>query len=218
VRGEWWRRGTFHAFLEQVPPAQRSADRVPPASWGLLDHWVMASVERSDVGTRTRPPFRPRCSPKLSTDPLMTQVASTMQFSPAAIRGAWRSPRGRELARRLAFMESDPVEHFRTGPKLLVYEKLVWISLPERPPTTRTKMLWQAVERLGQLLFDGKLSKPQILQLAMAWKGTVGFVWLGGVAPALPDLRAGGVRVCSGRAVFEVEQASRRQDRVPGRD
>jgi hypothetical protein len=153
--------------------------------WGMLDHWMMSSLADSlsdDDANRIWQGLLARAS----SDPLMTQLSSALQISPAVMRGVWTSPRGREFARRMAFLDIEPVDYLRTPSILVLYEKLRRDLFAGQPTTEEDDAIWLVVTRLAQMHFDGKLNKSQVLQLALTWKGTTGVLGWAGVAPTLP--------------------------------
>jgi len=122
----------------------------------------------------------------VTDDPLITQIAATVQFSPAILRGMWSSPRGREWARKVVFLDMHPVDFTRTPLRLLGYEKLRLDLCDGKPTPEQDEILWQAVLRFGDLFFEGKLTKIQMFPLALAWKGTAGSLGWGALAPVVP--------------------------------
>jgi len=122
----------------------------------------------------------------VTDDPLITQIAATVQFSPAILRGMWASPRGREWAKKVVFLEMHPVEFTRTPLRLIGYEKLRLDLCDGKPTPEQDEILWQAVVRFGDLFFEGKLTKIQMFPLALAWKGTSGSLGWGTLAPLVP--------------------------------
>jgi hypothetical protein len=122
---------------------------------------------------------------RMSSDPLMAQLAGTVSFAPAIVRGAWRSPRGRELARRQAFLEGEPYLAARQPPVMLVYEKFRQELFGGAPSAEQDETIWQGVNGMADAMFTGSLNKTQMLQLALAWKGSAGALGWAGVAPKL---------------------------------
>ena len=180
-----WKQGTYPAYLAQFPPENRPAERVPPGRWGLLDHWMMSSLtdtlpdeDAAALGTAL--------FAQLSSDPLVNQMTSAAQSSPAVFRGTWRSARGREFARRMAFMDIEPVDFFRLPPTALAYEKFRQDLFGGKPTDAQDEACWQGLSRASNLVFTGKLSKTQFLQLGMAWKGSTGLFGWAGAASTIP--------------------------------
>jgi hypothetical protein len=126
----------------------------------------------------------------VTDDPLVTQIAATVQISPTVLRGMWSSPRGREMARQITFLNLHPAELTRLPLRLIGYEKFRQDLLGGKPSPEQDEILWQAVLRFSDLCFDAKLNKVQVFSLALAWKGTSGALGWGSIAPVLPaDVR-----------------------------
>jgi hypothetical protein len=120
----------------------------------------------------------------------MAQLGATLDVSPNIIRGAWRSPRGRETARRMAFFDVEPMEFGRLAPIVLVYEKVRQDLFAGKLTPDQDEVCWQAVSGVGTALSTRKLGKTQIMQLVFAWKGSAGAFGWSGVAPKLtPEMR-----------------------------
>lgn len=192
-----WKRGTWQSYLDQFSAESRPNLASPPGMWGMIDHWIMAALSET-LSDDDAVSLWHGLLARASSDPLMAQISSAIQVSPAIMRGTWRSPRGREHARRLAFLDLAPIEYMRTPPILVLYEKLRQDLFAGQLTSEQDEVTWSVVSRLAQMHFDGKLSKPQVLQLALAWKGTSGILGWAGVSPTLPPDFRGAVAYLMG--------------------
>ena len=121
----------------------------------------------------------------------------------AALRNAWRTPSGREWAKRYAFdlitmrerVQSPAVlcggEFIRRNAFGEVYED----GQGEIAADVARKVLLGAV-------FDGTFTSAQLVQFGLTWKGSFGFLGWGALAPTLPpELRASSAYIMGHRAL-----------------
>jgi hypothetical protein len=185
-----WKQGTYAKYLESIPPESRSPDGVPPSRKALAEAWAMAALSET-LSDEDATKFLKGLTKSFGGDEVANQVAGSLNISPAIMRGAWTSPRGKEWARKMAFLDLTPNEYFWTGPRLLVYEKFRQELLAGPPTPEQDEIMWQATVGACEAFRTGELSKPQLFQLALAWKGTTNLLGWGGLGPKLkPELRA----------------------------
>jgi serine/threonine protein kinase len=131
-------------------------------------------------------------------NPVAMARAGLIGFPPDEMREIWRTPRGHEYARRLAMQRLDYAERNAMLPKLLMME-LFRRSVAAHAvgsdngkfAVDQDQVAWATVGDLYSAAFEHKLSKLRLLQLAAAWKGSLGGFGWSGVAPSLaPDVRA----------------------------
>ena len=121
----------------------------------------------------------------------------------AALRNAWRTPRGREGAKRYAFdlitmrerLQSPAVigggEFIRRNAFGDVYE----VGQAEIAADVARKVVLGAI-------FDGTFTSAQLVQFGLTWKGSFGFLGWGALAPTLPpELRASAAYIMGHRAL-----------------
>jgi tetratricopeptide (TPR) repeat protein/predicted Ser/Thr protein kinase len=184
-----WAAGLYREFKAQYPNDPEAALNLPAGRYGLLEHWMMASLTGQlpdDEGKE----LWARLVGVIAAHPGAAQMASTLAPSPATMRTTWSSDRGRELARKQAFYQSPPSEHFRVAPTLVGYEKLRQDLFAGAPTAAQDEVLWDAMSRAANGFFTRKISVTQGLYLAFAWSGTSGPLGWGGVANALaPETR-----------------------------
>lgn len=185
-----WKQGLYSSYREQLAPGDQPKAIVPTAMWGMIDFWIMASLSDSLTDQEAEQLWKGLIA-SATSDPVMGQFATTFTVTPATIRNTWRTERGREMARQMAYMSLPPVDYVRTPPLMVAYEKVRQDLFSGTPSAEEDVVIWRAVSGLANLYLSGKLNKAQGLQLALAWKGTSGIFGWSGVAPALPkEIRA----------------------------
>ncbi|QEL15264.1 serine/threonine protein kinase [Limnoglobus roseus] len=185
-----WRKGMYSEFLAQLPPADRA--KAPPSPVdpkGLVAHWAMASWTDALSDAEAMTIFK-SLSASFSTDEMSKQVAGALNMTPAVVRSTWLSPRGRDTARKMAFLDMTPGEFFWAPPRTLVYEKARQDLFAGRPTAEQDAILWDAIARATESFRVGGMTKTQVFQLALAWKGTMNVFGWGGIAPTMkPEIR-----------------------------
>ncbi|MCE9564372.1 MAG: tetratricopeptide repeat protein, partial [Planctomycetes bacterium] len=180
-----WDQGRWQSYTAEWKDGKRPPQPTPPGRNALMDHWMLSSLCDKLTDAEAKDVLRDLMA-MLVQDQTMTQMAGIIQLSPDVLRNAWRSPRGRELARKMAFLQFGPVEHYRNLIRVLIYEKFRQELCDGKPSPEQDEVLWDGVLRLGNLFFDRKLSKAQLFPAALGWKGTIGVLGWGGVAHQLP--------------------------------
>ncbi len=102
-----------------------------------------------------------------------------------ALRTMWRTPRGRELARKVAFREMDFGEYARQPLLLAACQFFKQGAMGEDIPREQEELLWQLAGDGHSAHLSGKLSVLHMAQLGLAWKGRTDLFGWAGVAPAL---------------------------------
>lgn len=106
-------------------------------------------------------------------------------------RDCWLTPRGHDLARKIALHQMDRKNRLSAMPTLIAYE-MARRSSPTQPlKAQEDEVYWQAARDIyDHFLFEKRGTSVQIMGLLMAWKGVTGpFGWQG-AAPTLPtDMR-----------------------------
>jgi tetratricopeptide (TPR) repeat protein len=184
-----WKEGLYSSFLRKVPAAAPPGTLLPPASEGLLLHGILASL-CDELPDREAEAMWQQLLAVLAESRLAGEVGASMRPSPAVLRGMWRTPRGRECARRIAFQQGTLADHQRTPLIVLVAEMGRHTALGGEATPAQEELLWQATRATLEAFFQGKVTHVQAMQLALTYKGTTGFLGWGGVAPRLkPGLR-----------------------------
>jgi tetratricopeptide (TPR) repeat protein/tRNA A-37 threonylcarbamoyl transferase component Bud32 len=207
-----WVAGSWAAYKAKVlvpggtpPHGLDPQSLVPPGRNALMDFWMLGSL----AGTLTEPDAKELAAALVrmtSQDPAAGQMVGALSLSPEVLRRAWQSPRARALARKLAFLQLPPPEHYRSYVRVAVHEKLRQDLCGGTPTDDQDEALWQAVARLGDLFFDRKLAAAQMLPLGLAWKGTAGLLGWGALEPSLPAEARGPVAYAFGLRYVKLGQ------------
>jgi tetratricopeptide (TPR) repeat protein len=121
---------------------------------------------------------------------LMQRSIGDSTLAPAltpAVRGAFRSRRGRELVRKFALGEDVAMGTFI---QVIAYQGFRQGALTGDVDAQQDDVVWEAAQHTCAAVMDGELGNIQVIQLALSWKGTSGLMGWAGVAPTLkPELR-----------------------------
>jgi|GEM_PF-1618710 len=125
-------------------------------------------------------------------DSTFSVVKGAFRLPPSVVREMWRTPRGRDAARQLAFREVSMQEQIRL-PVLVVASEIVrQTAFGGQWTDEQEELAWNVAAESYRLQSEGRLSAAQTIGMAMTWKGRTDFLGWGGLAPALePGYRAG---------------------------
>jgi tetratricopeptide (TPR) repeat protein/predicted Ser/Thr protein kinase len=110
------------------------------------------------------------------------------QLPPSIYRDMWRTPRGKDVARRLAFRDLSYLDYYRQPVALMLTEGMHQVALPGDLPAEQEQLLWDLANALLDATMSGKLGTVEMTTLAMTVKG-VPLGW-----PAVRDKLAPPVR------------------------
>jgi hypothetical protein len=118
---------------------------------------------------------------------VLVELASS-QIPPEVYRSMWRTPRGREIGRRMAWHEASLGEFFRLPVFLLVSETMRQGAFARPIRAEEDELVWNLVGNLYADFHAGKLQPDQVSSVLAVWKG-VSLFW-GGLTPRLsPSVR-----------------------------
>ncbi|MBM4034856.1 MAG: serine/threonine protein kinase [Planctomycetes bacterium] len=117
----------------------------------------------------------------------------------AALREMWRSARGRDLARRIAFRELSYPEFIRLPVALCFNHVLRADALGGTPSEEQDALAWGVAQDFVGLYCEGRLSVAQVAQAFLTWKGTTNFLGWAGLAPSLEPKSRGPLAYLLGR-------------------
>jgi len=117
----------------------------------------------------------------------------------AILRESFRSPRGRDYARKIVFGLIPHAECLRAPIMLVAFEFCRQGAIPGDISEQQDSLLWEMAGEAHQaLLVTDAIGKTQLLQLALTWKGTTNFLGWAGVAPSLPPSLRGRIAYVMG--------------------
>lgn len=121
----------------------------------------------------------------------------------AALRNAWRTPRGREWAKRYAFDLITMRERVQSPAVLgggeFIRRNAFGDVYDDRQGEIATDVAHKVF--LGAV-FEGTFTSAQLVQFGLTWKGSFGFLGWGALAPTLPpELRASSAYIMGHRAL-----------------
>ncbi len=126
-----------------------------------------------------------------SSGTLIGTMKDFVRVPPAILQKMWRTPRGREAARQIAFRQVSMADHVRLPALLLAVELAHQGAFGGRWNGEQEQVVWESMDASLERYLQGSLSAPQITSLGMSWKGVTNFLGWGGVANSLPpDFRA----------------------------
>jgi tetratricopeptide (TPR) repeat protein len=166
-----WTDGLYPTWRNRLPEELRTTvPALPESPQPLFDHLTMASFA-GELSDKELEAILQRFQAVVLDGSIVGQLASTVRVQPAVLRDMWRSSRGREVARKMAFLDLNPREFIRKPLYLGAAEKLKQDLLRAEVDPEQEQQLWDTVETLADATLEGKLSKFQALQLAAAYKG-----------------------------------------------
>ena len=121
----------------------------------------------------------------------------------AALRNAWRTPRGREWAKLYAFDLITMRERLNTPGVLCAGEFIRRNAFGEAHDAGQDEFTNEMARRLVLgAIYDGTFTSAQLVQFGLTWKGSFGFLGWGALAPSLsPELRASAAYIMAHRAL-----------------
>jgi len=188
-----WQQGIIKSYLIQypgVPPAE--ADVWLRATQANLQHLIMRALT-DDLRDTEVEPFIQHLLRGFGDDNKVVQFINLVRIPPSAVRKMWLTPRGREAARRIAFRELSLYDNTLAPPLLLGLEILKQGAFTKGMTPEQEEVVWAILQKWADLFLSGKMSRTQLLQLGLTWKGTTNFLGWGSVAPALPPEVRGGL-------------------------
>jgi tRNA A-37 threonylcarbamoyl transferase component Bud32 len=203
-----WRAGSWQAWRDRLPPGVQPSQTTPYQLSGLqtLHHLIVTALSDELTDAEAEKALGPLLT-ALAGKEVPPQFAAVVRFPPSALREMWKTPRGRELARRLAFQELPFPEALQTPPLLLVAEVVRQEGFGDSLTAEQDELVWETALKSAALYAQGKIDLTQALQLGMAWKkGVTGFLGWAAVAPALPAEVRGPLAYLLGRRLLRLKK------------
>jgi serine/threonine protein kinase len=158
----------------------------------VLHALVLASLTNQLTDDQARH-FQDRLLSGLPPDYRTVATATGFRLSTPLLRDVWRTPRGLEAARHLAYHDLPFNDHLKL-PVLVVSSALMrQDGMPAGEISAeQDELIWRLSEEVWAGLRTGKLTQGNMVQMALSWKGTTNFLGWGGLSRALekqPGLR-----------------------------
>lgn len=115
----------------------------------------------------------------------MSVVKDLVRLPPVVMREMWRTPRGREVARQIAFREVSMAGYVRLPALVLTTETAHQTAFGGQWSPTQEELIWQMMEETASRYLGGKLNASQMAAMAMTWKGVTNFLGWGSLSPSL---------------------------------
>jgi WD40 repeat protein len=182
-----WRLGREAAWRR----APRPADGAAPASLRALERFYDAMLGSlgDDLGDEEAEETQAALA-SLADDAHFREVLQVLRPRPAVWRAMWRTRRGREVARRIAFGELSCLECLRAGLLLYGAEFLHQEALPGDLSADQDAVIWQFVNDEVAAFGAGRLTWDLVAPLGLAWTGKAGvFGWAAARLSLDPTLR-----------------------------
>jgi serine/threonine protein kinase len=179
-----WRQGTIKGWQEtQIKEgAQPGAPEVGQVS--QLHHLILVSLTDQLTDQEAESYLR-QVQSSFTRDPVISQLGGLIRVPPETLRRMWQTPRGRDWARRVAFRDLSFQDNVLAPMTLLALAILREGAFDADLSPDEEEVAWFAVLEVWNRFTRNKISKTQLLQLGLSWKGTTGFLGWGAVAPGL---------------------------------
>jgi tetratricopeptide (TPR) repeat protein/predicted Ser/Thr protein kinase len=133
-------------------------------------------------------------------------MGELMHITPAMLKNMWRSRRGQQYARHMAFLDIPLAESVRVPPVLMATEIIRDKAFPDGTTPEQETILEEAGDRMYGAYFDGRMNLFQGFQFAMALKGNLTEFGWGGVAPTLDAATRGPTAYVLGFVYLRLER------------
>jgi tetratricopeptide (TPR) repeat protein len=192
-----WRQGVYTNWRAECARAQPDAPALPEVAavgvstdyMGSLNALILGSLT-DDLSDAQAEAAVAGLFANVANDSPLAAAKGLTPFGSGVLRAMWRSPRGKEWARHFAYLDLSFADGVRVPPQLAAAELVRQDAFPDGLTAEQDALLWQTADDTLAALLGGKLSKTQVLQLVMAWKGSLDFFGWKSVAPKLaPALR-----------------------------
>jgi serine/threonine protein kinase/tetratricopeptide (TPR) repeat protein len=177
-----WKASTFRAWQETSGDSDRS--RWIDVSTGVLIDMAMCAW----TGQGDAAEFARKFENYLrifGRNAMIAEIARQFKFPPKALRDICNSPRGRDVLRKYVFQEQS-LHDYLFHPMFLIGVAVVRSSAMPAMTVAEEDIVWKLCDDGFALYQAGKLPRSRMLQLALAWKGTSGFLGWGSVSSVLP--------------------------------
>ncbi len=191
-----WRQGSFKAFLRAGGHAMHQFEGLPNLILGSLTG-ALTDAEVDEVWQVIR---------GILEGGGQSVMARLMPLPASALRNMWRTPRGRDSARQMAF-RTLPFRDYKLAPmKLLALEMIRAGAFPGDLSPAQDALLWKMIDEGSDPSAQGTASKTQSLQLLLAWRGSAGALGWGAAARVLPPAQRGPLAYVMGHRYLRLKR------------
>jgi serine/threonine protein kinase/tetratricopeptide (TPR) repeat protein len=171
-----WRRGLIKSWEKENPADPSPAELTERAGIALVSHIIMASFTGElgdDEAARLLDRLWSTGQPGQTASEMnaLSLMARSLKPPPAALREMWRTPRGKEWARRIALRELSYDEYIRTPLVLFAAELLRQRALPAPVSSEQDELVWTLCRDMDTAYRKGILKDSDLISLGAAWKG-----------------------------------------------
>jgi tRNA A-37 threonylcarbamoyl transferase component Bud32 len=183
-----WRRGLLQSWAQDNPDDPSAHLLAAPLNISLVYHLIMASLT-GEIGEREAEDLLLRVSTLDGAGAwggagniLIPQlIKSEKKLMSAVLRETWRTPRGRDWARRLAFRQLSYAEYLQVPFFLVGAEFVHQGALPAKLSPQQDALVWKLVHDCHAAYVSGSISRRHVLSLGTVWEGFslpgFGFGW-----------------------------------------
>jgi tetratricopeptide (TPR) repeat protein len=211
---EAWRQGLYRNWRAEY--LKDSPDAPPPSelleggrstdSLGVMNALILGSL-CDDLSDAEAEAVLARYFSTLASDSPVATLKAAYPVPPALFRAMWRSPRGREWARRFVYLDLSFADYLRVPALLMLAEVGRQDAFPDGLSPEQDALLWKTCEDTFAGLLGGKLGKTQCLQLLLTWKGSMDFFGWKSLAPTLAPDRRGPLAYLVGRRYLRLNRS-----------
>jgi tRNA A-37 threonylcarbamoyl transferase component Bud32 len=211
-----WRAGSWKAWRDRLPREAQPVEVLPyhiTTATVSLHHLILTALtdELTDAEAEEAVGQLVKGFAGKEAPPQFAAVAA--RFPPSALREMWKTPRGREYARRIAFRDLPYAESLRAPVLLLGAEIVRQEGFGGELSAEQDELVWQAASASYALYADGKVGTAQALQLGLAWKkGITGLLGWASVAPSLPAEVRGPLAYAFGHRLLRLKMPREAED------
>jgi len=180
-----WQRGRIKSWRLEAPRDLVEELDAFPSPGPLFSDMMLGSLT-NDFTETDLDVFISQLKKALGEDSFFVRGINLFRPSAAIFREAFQTPRGKDIARRIAGREVSLPEFVRLPFYPIGVQYVRQGAVPADLSPEQDALLWKMVEDLGGMYFNGQLTASQLFSLGLAWKGQTGFLGWDGVKGSLP--------------------------------
>lgn len=176
-----WRRGLLSYWLNNYPDSPAVEHGGTTALYRLMLGGLTGEITDQDVEevlSQSLTPYEDAPA-EVYGGSQAARFAKLLNLRAAVFREMWRTPRGREWARLIAFSDLSIAEFVRMPVFLCAAETLHQGALPGKLSPEQDELIWNSVQAGYSAYLAGKIKDGHLLAIGSAWKGLniPGFGW-----------------------------------------